>query len=273
MKGEIMERIDFETALVEVAKLPMVKIDRELFLRKELRNHYSKEVVDLAILHSPAFAGIKTTDIDRIAKNCIIAETRRVTIISAATGIPGGLAMIGTMSVDIMQYLGHLLRILQELIYLYGWQDLNLNESELDEETKNILTLFIGVMFGISGAVKTINGIADLAAKQMAKRLPRKALTKGTIYPIIKKISQMIGAKMTKEIFANGVSKAVPVVGAVVSGSITFVSFKPMAERLRRYLASCKMADTSYYEMSRNEEFIDVDIDTITNDIDDKESK
>ncbi len=51
-----MERIDFEAALVEVAKLPMVKIDRELFLRKELRNHYSKEVVDLAILHSQAFA-------------------------------------------------------------------------------------------------------------------------------------------------------------------------------------------------------------------------
>ena len=46
-----------------------------------------------------------------------------------------------------------------------------------------------------------------------------------------------------------------------------------MAERLRRYLASCEMADTSYYEMTRNEEFTDVDIDTITNDIDDKESK
>ena len=173
-----MERIDFETALVEVAKLPMVKIDRELFLRKELRNHYSKEVVDLAILHSPAYAGIKTTDIDRIAKNCIIAETRRVTIISAATGIPGGLAMIGTVSVDIMQYLGHLLRILQELIYLYGWQDLNLNESELDEETKNILTLFIGVMFGISGAVKAINGIAVWQQIKLQRNYLKRLLQK-----------------------------------------------------------------------------------------------
>ena len=35
-----MEKIDFETVLVEAAKLPMVKIDRELFLRKELRNRY-----------------------------------------------------------------------------------------------------------------------------------------------------------------------------------------------------------------------------------------
>lgn len=44
-----MEKIEFETLLVESAKLPMVKIDSELFLRKELRDRYSKEVVDKAI--------------------------------------------------------------------------------------------------------------------------------------------------------------------------------------------------------------------------------
>ena len=46
-KGEVnMEKIEFETVLVESAKLPMVKIDRELFLRKELRDRYSKEIVE-----------------------------------------------------------------------------------------------------------------------------------------------------------------------------------------------------------------------------------
>lgn len=33
-----MEKIEFETVLAESAKLPLVKIDRELFLRKELKN-------------------------------------------------------------------------------------------------------------------------------------------------------------------------------------------------------------------------------------------
>ena len=259
-----MEKIDFEAALVEVAKLPMVRIDREQFLRKELRNHYNKEVVDLAVSYNPAYAGIKNTDIDRIAKNCILAETRRVTIISAAAGVPGGIAMIGTVSADILQYFGHIIRILQELIYLYGWQDLNLNESELDEETKNMLTLFIGIMFGVSVATKTINRIAEAAANQMAKQLPRKALTKGTIYPIVKKTSQILGGKMTKEIFANGVSKAVPVVGAIVSGGLTLFSFKPMAERLKDHLSSLEIADVDFYKRAYDEEYSDVEFEELT---------
>ena len=44
-----MEKIDFETLLVESAKLPMVKIDRELFLRKELKGRYNPEVVEKAM--------------------------------------------------------------------------------------------------------------------------------------------------------------------------------------------------------------------------------
>ena len=45
-----MEKIDFEAVLVEASRLPYVKIDRELFLRKELRGKYSKEIVDLEML-------------------------------------------------------------------------------------------------------------------------------------------------------------------------------------------------------------------------------
>lgn len=57
-----MEKIDFETVLVEASSLPYVKIERELFLRKELRGKYSKEIVDLAIEYNPAYAGIKAED-------------------------------------------------------------------------------------------------------------------------------------------------------------------------------------------------------------------
>lgn len=243
-----MANIDFETVLVESAKLPMVKIDRELFLRKELRNRYSKDVVDKAIEFNPAYAGISVEDINKIAKSCIMAETTRVTALSAAAGIPGGLGMIGTVPADLAQYFGHILRILQELIYLYGWQDLNLDAGEMDEETKNILTLFVGVMFGVNGAVNTVNKIAGQVAKQVVKKLPQKALTKGIIYPIIKKIAALLGVQMTKELFAKGVSKAIPVIGAVFSGGLTFVTYKPMSEKLKKYLASCEVADVEFYK-------------------------
>ena len=258
---QILEKVEFDTVLVEAAKLPMVRVDRELFLRKELRNRYNKEVVELAIEYNPAYAGISVSDIDGIAKSCIKAETAKVTALSTAAGIPGGFAIIGTIPADLVQYFGHILRVLQELIYLYGWQDLNLDGSELNEETKNILTLFVGIMFGVNGAVNAINKIAGQVAKQIAKKLPQKALTKGVIFPIVKKVCVLLGVKMTKDIFARGVSKAVPVIGAVISGGLTYVTFKPMSEKLKAYLASCKVADVEYYEKSRNGEIIDTDMD------------
>lgn len=254
-----MEKIEFEKVLVESAKLPIVKIDRELFLRKELKDRYSKDVVEKAIEFNPAYAGIPVEDINKIAKSCITAETTRVTAISAAAGIPGGFALIGTVPADLVQYFGHIIRILQELIYLYGWQDLNLDSNEMNEETKNILTLFVGVMFGVNGAVNVINKIAGQVAKQVAKKLPQKALTKGVVYPMVKRIAALIGVRMTKEIFAKGVSKAVPIIGAVISGGLTFATYKPMSEKLKKYLASNELADVEYYRKLDEENIIDVD--------------
>lgn len=243
-----MENIDFETVLAESSRLPMVRIDRELFLRKELRDRYSDDIVDKAIEYNPAYAGIPVEDINAIAKTCITAETTRVTALSAAAGLPGGLAMIGTVPADLAQYFGHILRILQKLIYLYGWQDLSLDKQELNDETKNLLTLFVGIMFGVNGATSGVTKIAAKVAEQVAKKLPQKALTKGVVYPVVKKVTGLIGIQMTKELFARGVSKAVPVLGAAVSGGLTFVTYKPMAEKLRKYLASCKVADVKTYK-------------------------
>lgn len=37
---------------------------------------------------------------------------------------------------------------------------------------------------------------------------------------------------MTKEVFAKGISKVVPLVGGVISGGITFATLRPMGTRL-----------------------------------------
>ena len=88
-----------------------------------------------------------------------------------------------------MQYFGHVLRVVQKLLYLYGWQDLGLNSNEINDETKNMLTLFVGIMFGINGATKVVNNLSFRVVTQVAKKLPQKALTKGTIYQIVKNCS------------------------------------------------------------------------------------
>lgn len=255
-----MEKLDFETILIESAKLPMVRIDREEFLRREFHNKYSSEVIDDVINNNPAHAGISVDEVRKIAKSCINEEATKVTAISTVAGIPGGLAMIGTIPVDLAQYYGFILRIVQKLIYLYGWHDLDLKSDGIDAETKNLFTLFVGIMFGVNGAVGAVQKISIQVAQQVAKKLPQKALTKGVIYPIVKKVAAMLGVQMTKEVFAKGVSKFVPVIGGVVSGAVTFASYKPMCEKLRKHLETFEVANINFYSNSdSNVDIYDVD--------------
>lgn len=81
-------------------------------------------------------------------------------------------------------------------------------------------------------------GVSVIEDQQALKKIPQKALTKTFYYPIVKSIAKAFGAKMTKEIFAKGVSKAIPVIGGVVSGGITLATLRPMGTRLANTLDS-----------------------------------
>lgn len=236
-----MEYISYEVVLKNAVTLPGVKINRQDFLGKELKKYFPPETIQKAIETSPSNAGIPHQTIDTIAKGCIVYETNKVSAISFATGIPGGFALFGTVPADLVQYFGHILRILQKLVYLYDWEDLFNDDAGMDDETTNLLTLFVGVMFGVNGATTVLTKIAQQASEKAYKTLMAKALTKGTIYPIVKKIASTIGVKMTKEVFAKSVSKIVPVLGGVASGGLTYVTYRPMASRLQKYLSEQDM--------------------------------
>lgn len=256
-KKEIKKAISFDLLLTQTASLPLVRIDRENFLRAELKKYCDEEVIQVAIDYNPAFAGISNIIIDRIANSCIAFETGKVSVISTAAGIPGGYAMIATIPADITQYFAHVLRIMQKLVYLYGWEDLLLGKDEMDDETRTLLTMFVGVMFGVKGATDVIGKVSLKVAENVGKKLSQKALTKGIIYPIVKKVAKMIGIQMTKEIFAKGVSKVVPIIGGVVSGGVTFVSFYPMARKFKKYLSGLNPAKKSYYENNTDKKIIE----------------
>ena len=269
------EKVNFELALKNTMGLKGVRIDREKYLRTALKKRYPADMVEKAVKYNPAYAGIPVEEINKIAKAAIKYEATKVTAISFAGGIPGGLAMAGTIPADIAQYFGHILRILQKLVYLYGWEDLF--EEEMDDETSNLLTLFVGVMFGVNGATAGINRIAACAAQKVYKNLVNRALTKGVIYPIVKKVATTLGLKMTKDIFAKAVSKAIPLMGAVTSAGLTFFTFKPMAKKLRKYLATLPQADVDFYtdesnfdkviDIEANEEFVHSIIADLENEI------
>ena len=101
-----------------------------------------------------------------------------------------------------------------------------------DDKVKNQLILYCGVMFGVSGAVSGVRVLSTQLSKTALKKIPQKALTKTFWYPILKKIANFIGISLTKKTFAQGVSKAVPVIGGFISGGINFASMMPMANKL-----------------------------------------
>lgn len=105
----------------------------------------------------------------------------------------------------------------------------------------------MGVMFGANGATDAIAKISQSAAAAAAKRIPQKSLTKGVVYPAVKKVAGYLGVKMTKDIFAKGISKAIPVIGAVISGSITLATYTPMCLKLKDYLAKLEIANPATY--------------------------
>lgn len=237
--------IDFSVVLKESANLPMVRINRSDFLKTALSPYYDSQTVEMAIEYTPAQAGISTEEIKKIADNCINYETTKVSALSFLAGIPGGLAMIGSIPADMIQYFGHILRIVQKLIYLYGWKELFDENGQLDDGTANLLTLFIGVMFGANGATAAIAKIAEAMMQKASKTVAQKMLIKGLAYPVAKKTAMTLGAKLTKDVVAKSALKVVPIAGGVVSGALTYIMYKPMATKLRDYLSTLRFANIS----------------------------
>lgn len=147
-----IQNIKPEDVLSQAIKVPGVRIDRKSFLIKELQKYYPDEQVLKAIETNPAKAGIPREKINEIADYVIDYETNKVSTVSFASGLPGGLAMIATIPADTLQYFGFMMRVMQKLAYLYGFSDFELSENEISDETMNLMLLFFGVMFGINGA-------------------------------------------------------------------------------------------------------------------------
>lgn len=252
-------RVDTEDIIVLGLRIPGVHIDREEFLRKQFMKNYANDVIQDAVKFNPAHAGITVEEIDNIADQVIQYERNCVSGISLALGAPGGVAMVATLPTDIAQYYGYMLRAIQKLLYLYGFPKINVeNGVNIDDETMNLITLCLGVMYGVEGSVASIKILSNALGKGVEKKLLQKALTKGTFYPIVKKISRWVSVCMTKQVFAGFFRKAIPVVGGVVGGGITYLSFKPCCDNLKKSLQDTALCNPSSRKSFDEFDIIDV---------------
>lgn len=251
--------IDIEDIIILGFKTKGVRVDRTKFLTTEFLKKYDADVIKDIVNNNPMHANIPIEEINNMADEVIKNERNFVSGISAALSAPGGAAMIATIPADIMQYYGYMLRTMQKLLYLYGFPEIEIVEGQqtFDSEIMNNMILCLGVMYGVSGASNALKAIAKALASGVEKKLVNAALTKGTIYPIVKSVASWFGTKMTKQIFAGFFKKAIPVVGAAIGGGITFVSFKPCCDRLKDVLKDTKLSNPNYVE-NKKENIIDI---------------
>jgi hypothetical protein len=211
-------------------RLPFVKVNREEFLTKELTKFCTPMEVMTALDDTPLKV-LNKKEIDKLANQCINYHLTMVCGTSALMGLPGGWWMAGTIPTDLTQFYGHILSLMQKLIYLYGGPSLTNVNQQLDDESLNIVTLFVGMMMGNKMAAEALTKVLG----QMSKNAGIK-ISEGIMAHYIIKIAQWIGINMTKEGFAKGMGKVLPLVGAPISATITYYTFRPMARRLKKHL-------------------------------------
>lgn len=214
----------------ESLKLPFVKIDRSEFLIRK----FGEQVDDIQkLIDEGPQVFFSKEELDESAKKVINANVLQSSSLSFASGLPGGFAMAATIPADIAQFYGYSLKLAQEISYIYGYNNMWNDQGELTEDAKNTLILYLGVMLGVTSAGAAVRILSNKMALQALKKIPQKALTKTIYYPIIKQVMAIFGTKLTKATFAKGVSKFIPLVGGAVSGTMNYISLRPMANKLK----------------------------------------
>lgn len=258
MSDKVLPFGDRDSMIVEIIEkamaVPGVKVDRADFLRKFF-NAADPEMRQRIIDEGPVEAGCSREELFRLAKGLVNKRTLESSGFSFAAGMPGGIAMAGTIPADLLQYYGFALRLAQEIAYLYGAEDL-WSGGEIDsDKVMGTFIVYLGTMFGASGASAALKTMSSALSQQAAKKLPGMALTKTFYYPIVKSIARFFGKSMTKEVFAKGVAKAIPVIGGVASGTLTLVSMRPMGMRLVYCLDDAKF---DYTEEDLEQDVIEI---------------
>ncbi|TDN83866.1 hypothetical protein DET49_12066 [Salegentibacter sp. 24] len=212
-------------------EIPGARINRLDFLERNLRGYCTIGQIEKAMTTSVRHAGISSEVREKIAKNIIKSHTLKVTGISTLSGMPGGLAMLATIPADLTQYYYHVIVLAQKLAYLYGYPQLR-----GDKDLVSHLTLFIGVMYGVKDSNQAVVNVSQALNAETLSRVPQITLNETTFYVLKQNIARWVGLKLTKKILSQGISKAIPFIGGIISGGVCYTSFTPMAQKLKESL-------------------------------------
>jgi hypothetical protein len=234
-----------------VAKLPVVCVDREAFLRK----HFADSPHLNVIRESGPQAVYSAESLRRKASSIVKNSAAKTSAASFATGLSGNpVVMIAAGGADVAQYFGFAINLAQQIAYLFGEDELFEGGGQLSEAAQIRIIAYLGAMFGAAGAAALVSQTSKLAGANLGKKVAAQALTKTAWYPLVKKVGALVGQNITKKTVEKTLTKAVPVVGGVVSGGLTYVTFRPMGHRLADVLVANLNGDFDD-ELELNAEF------------------
>ncbi|MBM6399793.1 hypothetical protein [Phycicoccus sonneratiae] len=213
-----------------VSKLPVVRVDRNEFLRR----HFADSPYLDVILENGPPAVYTPESLRRKADKIVKSSAAKTSLTSFATGLPGNPAlMVAAGGADVAQYFGFAINLAQQIAYLFGEDDLfDGGAGQLSEQAQIRVIAYLGAMFGAAGAAALVSQTSKAAGANIGKKVASQALTKTVWYPLVKKVGALVGKQVTKKTVEKTITKAVPVIGGVLSGGLTYVTFRPMGHRL-----------------------------------------
>jgi hypothetical protein len=179
-----------------VARLPIVRVDREVFLRKQFADSPHLAV----ILERGPQAVYSTESLRKKADSIIKVSATKTSAASFAAGLPGNpLVMVAAGGADVAQYFGFAINLAQQIAYLFGEDELFDSGGELSETAEIRVIAFLGAMFGAAGAAALISQTSRILGENLGKKVAAQALTKTAWYPLLKKVGALVGQKITKK--------------------------------------------------------------------------
>ncbi|MBQ9007935.1 MAG: hypothetical protein IJ088_01210 [Clostridia bacterium] len=224
----------FETVMSQLMQFPGVYIEREVFLRKELRKYCSNAVVEQSINEDPLSAGVDPPVIREVSEKVIRYESLKAGSLAIITSLPflGELGLgRGTIAVELGAFVALVLRVIQQMAYLYGHEEFDFDRNNVDTDSMSRILVFMIAMGGCRCIALGIKKLTDMIAQEVLTTLPKKPLTKGLFYPIVKQIARSFGIRMNKMLYAQGISMLIPLAGGLASGCLTYLIFRYQCEK------------------------------------------
>lgn len=212
-----IKNINFDAVISKALESSLVRVDRKVFLSECFNG--TEYDMELILERGPVAALCDRNFIAAKAKELCMKRVIGSSAVSFAAGIPGGGLLGVTIPADLLQYTAAMLKLSQELCYLYGAEG-----SELDD-AKTRLTINAGAMLGVPGG-------AELLRLTAANETPD-----GSIFDAaVKHITHDAGKELAKNAAMGGAAKVLPLVGGLVSGGVTCATLTPMGKRFAAIL-------------------------------------